>query len=652
MGFALTGVGAGVNPQQSLSSLRQIAGKVDALIETLTAGGSQHPDAVAPPAPQPASQAGPDLLSALHPVLLATNPGDVFDRAVEAVAQILGCERAILMLLEEGNKLRFKAGRGIDQQALGGGEFARSRDLIKRVLQEGRVTSLEGPELEASGRAGVACAPILLTRDGRRVIGGALYVDSTHTPFGEGQLRTLSVLVDAAASRLQNMQSQAHVAESTSRYEGASMKVEQLRNNITRLYDVGRSINSTLILEDLLELIVDHVLQVSRGQRGCLLLLEGRGEEERLEYRVGRSVAGQDLSEEEFAYSTTVVEQTLAEGKATVMTDTVGEQDLSLSMVQMELRSIMCVPLEEKGRLLGLVYVDSQQSNHEFEQSDLNIVESLCGQASVAIVNARLYARAKERERIRHELNIAARLQKDLLPTAIPEVKGLSMFGTLTPALEIGGDYYDFIPHEGTEDSLTIAIGDVSGKGVGAGLVMAMARSGLRSLIEHQGSPSSPLSIVKSLNVMLCRGTPPNMFMTFNILIWDGNANTLRYAPAGHEHLLVYRKASKEVEVIRAGGVAGGVLEEANDKLEEHELQLAPGDQVLLYTDGVTECMNPSQKGFGLDATVKLLQAHGASSPKALCSLIEEALERHRGPARMHDDITLVALRADPAPGA
>ncbi|MCA8926328.1 MAG: SpoIIE family protein phosphatase [Planctomycetes bacterium] len=641
-----------MNPQQSLTSLRQIAGKVDALIETLTSGGQNGPapDAPANATPQTVSLGATPgagaVLEALHPVLLATTPGEVFDRTVEAVAVALGCERAILMLLEEGNKLRFKAGRGIDQQALGGAEFGRSRDLIKRVLQEGAATSIGAAELAGTGLAGVACAPIMVVNEGRRAIGGALYVDSTRAPIGDPELKTLAVLVDAAAARLQNMRSLASAEESTSRFFGATQKVERLRTNISRLYDVGRSINSTLILDELLVVIVDHVLEVSRAQRGCLLLFEGRGDERRLVYKVGRNARHEFISEAEFAYSTTVVEQTVADKQSTIMTDTVGEADLSLSMVQMELKSIMCAPLKEQDRVMGVVYVDSQQSNHEFDPSDQDIVESLCGQASVAITNARLYARAKERERIRHELNIAARLQRDLLPNVIPRVKGLDMFGALTPALEIGGDYYDFIPHEGTQDSLTIAIGDVSGKGVGAGLVMAMARSGLRSLIEHKGVPSSPLPIVKSLNVMLCRGTPPNMFMTFNVLIWDGNTNTLRYAPAGHEHLLVFRQASGEVEVLRAGGVAGGVLEEASELLVEHELRLDAGDHVVLYTDGVTECMNQDQQGFGLQATVDLVRAHGASSPKELCGLIEQALHAHRGRARMHDDITLVSLKA------
>lgn len=628
--------------EQPLEALRQIASRVDTLIETINAV-PQPGTGVHAAVPADASVGG-RVLPHVRRLMEALEPAALMEAIVDAAAELTGAQRVFLMLVEEGNKLRFKSGRGIDQQALAESAFSASRGLIKRVLQEGQPVLLVGQDLAAHGLtslAGLACAPIRLgRREGAERVGGAIYADwpaGAATPPDAAARDGLALLLEHAGVALEN-------AQLLTQTEVARQQVLRLKDNIKRLYEVGRSINSTLILQELLVHVVDHVVEISRAQRGCVMLLEGPPEDRRLVFRVGRDARRRDVPENLFAYSTTVTSRALDEKRSIVMTEAVGV-DLSVSMERLELQSIMCVPLSEKAEPFGVLYMDSQQSNREFDDSDREIVESLSGQASVAIINAKLYEEAGERERLAHELDIAARLQRDMLPTRIPEATNLEMFGLLTPAAEVGGDYYDFIPHEGTSDALTIAIGDVSGKGVGAGLVMAMARSTLHSLVFNYGNPGSPLPIMRSLNVMLCRGIPAGMFMTLNILIWDGAARRFFYTPAGHEHLLVYRGATGEVEAIKAGGVAAGVLESANAHLAERSLDVAPGDQVLLYTDGVTEAMNEAHEGFGLDQTVALVREHGRLSPRELCEAIHAAIVSHRGAARPHDDITLVALR-------
>jgi len=140
------------------------------------------------------------------------------------------------------------------------------------------------------------------------------------------------------------------------------------------------------------------------------------------------------------------------------------------------------------------------------------------------------------------------------------------------------------------------------------------------------------------------------MFMTLNVLNWSADQRKLRYTPAGHEHVLVYRAHSRDVERIKAGGVACGVLKQANAQMKEKELELAKNDLVLLYTDGVTECMNPKNEEFGLERVIRVLKNKGNTSPKDLCDYIYAALEEFRGQAEVHDDVTLVALRAADAP--
>ena len=384
------------------------------------------------------------------------------------------------------------------------------------------------------------------------------------------------------------------------------------------------------------------MVDVSRAQRGFIMLVD---EDQKESHFLGRHSRKRLIERDRFSFSSTVIRKAIEEKQSQIHKE-LPEADLSVSMVAMELKSILCVPLKEKDSVIGLIYVDSQESNKAFDESDREIVESLCGQASVAIVNAKLYEDAKEAERLAHELDIASRIQSDLLPKKLPEINNLEIHGLLVPALEVGGDYFDFIPHEGTIDSLTIAIGDVSGKGVGAGLVMAMCRSALRSLVQHEGTPTTPLPLMQSLNRMMVRDIPRSMFMTLNVVVWHAPTRTAKYTSAGHEHLIVFRAATGEVEVIKGGGIACGVIKEASAGLKENCLTLAPGDQVVLYTDGVTEAMNEEDEQFSLEATVELVKRAGRTDPKTLCEGILKRLDEFRGEADPHDDITLVAFRA------
>jgi serine phosphatase RsbU (regulator of sigma subunit) len=136
------------------------------------------------------------------------------------------------------------------------------------------------------------------------------------------------------------------------------------------------------------------------------------------------------------------------------------------------------------------------------------------------------------------------------------------------------------------------------------------------------------------------------MFITVNILIWDNKRRSFKYAPAGHEHLIIYRAATRKVETIKAGGVACGVLKQASAMYQEKELAMSPGDHLLLYTDGVTEAMDEEQNQFSLETTVKLVEQHGHLDPKSLCEGIYQSILQFRGAADPHDDITLVALKA------
>jgi serine phosphatase RsbU (regulator of sigma subunit) len=638
---------------QQQEYLRQISRKVDDLVARLSSNGGPAKTAVD-------VSSGTDPAISTHVAKLASilEPQELLVAIMDSVIALTGAQRGFLMMIEDGNKLRFKIGRNVDQQSLQTQDFQASRTTIKQVISTGAPVLWDSSrgqnEVSSSVRMmnlqSVLCVPLRMGRrlEGAERVGGVIYVDSTgvQNALGDVQMKVLHQLAEQAAIALEN-------AQIFQKSERERAQVSRLKENIAKLYEVGRSISSTLILDDLLVTIVDNVVSIAQAQRGFVMLLEEKEGQRELVFKVGRDARKKPLSEEHFAFSTTIARKTIDEKKPQVLTSALGGEDgesASLSMVQMKLQSIMCVPLIEKDNVIGLVYVDSQQENKEFGEADCEVLESLAGQAAVAIVNAKLYAEASDKERIRHELTLGAKIQSDLLPKEIPPVDGLEIFGFMKPAKEVGGDYYDFIVHEGTKRSITICIGDVSGKGVGAGIVMAMARSALRSLVQREKVPTSTLPLVQGLNAHLSGDIPRGMFMTLNTLNWSADTKTLRYTPAGHEYLLVYRAERREVEKIKAGGIACGVLKQAGAQMKEKELELGKGDVVLLYTDGVTECMNSKNEEFDLDRLVRVLKNCGRMSCKELCDYIYAALEEFRGQAEVHDDITLVALKATDAP--
>ncbi|MEZ0228998.1 MAG: GAF domain-containing SpoIIE family protein phosphatase, partial [Planctomycetota bacterium] len=416
------------------------------------------------------------------------------------------------------------------------------------------------------------------------------------------------------------------------------------------LLDVGRAIGNTLVLDDLLAITLEKVLEVTKADRGFIMLLEGG----KPVFKIGRAwnkKEGKDkksfkLNETQFFFSRTIVNRTLEQGKSVCIKDTVGGgEDASTSIVQMELQSVMATPLREKNQTLGLIYVDSKASNREFDQSDLELFEALAGQAAIAVQNAILYSQAKDRSRLESEIQIAAQMQQEMCPQRLPTLDGIEVFGIFVPAKEVGGDYYDYVedPHEPGK-SLSIVVGDVSGKGLGAGIVAVMARCFLRSMITAYGV-ESPASLLAYLNTILSADLKPGVFMTMLMAVWDARKKVVRYSAAGHEHLVVYRARRQQPEAIKSGGTPLGISAERGGPIADAELRLERGDSLVMYSDGVTEAMNVENEEYSLEKLLACVKKNGARSAKDLAEAIGTDVKQFVGNVDQSDDITLVVLK-------
>ena len=248
----------------------------------------------------------------------------------------------------------------------------------------------------------------------------------------------------------------------------------------------------------------------------------------------------------------------------------------------------------------------------------------------------------KEHERILDELTIASQLQRDILPLESPVIPGLQIVAKNKPASELGGDSFNIIQ---VGSKTFVYIGDVTGHGAAAGLMMTMVDSLVSVFADIYGSA---FEIVVHVNKYIKRHVKKSMFMTMTLLCWDQASQKLTFVGAGHEHILVYRSASGECESILAGGIALGMLPDNSKSIKELEIVLADGDFVVLYTDGITEARNPSGELFGLPRLMVAVKEYAPQySAEGVSHHVATDLTSFMGTTPQGDDITLIVMRRD-----
>lgn len=301
----------------------------------------------------------------------------------------------------------------------------------------------------------------------------------------------------------------------------------------------------------------------------------------------------------------------------------------------------MLAPVNHAGRDLGVIAAVRQKSLRSFNANDYEVFRSLAEQSSFALGNSIIHQEAAEKRRLERELQMASEVQRVLLPAADPEPPGYRIRGTNVPARIISGDYYDYIKLP--SDHLGVAIADVSGKGVPAGLLMATCRSALRSLAGNCDSPADALAAV---NRQLFPDMREDMFISMAYVILENGSGRLHLARAGHDAPLMFRKEQGEVEELKPGGLAIGIDEGAvfERVTVDFETKFTRGDCLLLYTDGVNEAENLSGEEFGKERLRETFREAAALGAQQTVDRLLEELHRFVGDHRQMDDITMIAI--------
>lgn len=291
---------------------------------------------------------------------------------------------------------------------------------------------------------------------------------------------------------------------------------------------------------------------------------------------------------------------------------------------------------------IGLLAMTRRDGGAPFCRNDAEVFASVAEQSAFALGSAIIHLEAAEKRRFERELTQASEIQRVLLPRSAPALSDYGIAAEYKAARLVSGDYYDYVRVDG--DRYGIAIGDVSGKGIAASLIMAMCRSNLRSRAPENLSPAA---VLHAVNGSIFPDIREDMFVSLLYLILERGSNEVTLARAGHEPPLLRRRSTGEVETVETSGLAAGIDEGPVFKrtVKDHRIQMEPGDILLLYTDGIVECESPDGDEFGAERLRDLLSTHSGLAPEQLVARIVEEVERFSDGAAQSDDITLIAIQ-------
>jgi sigma-B regulation protein RsbU (phosphoserine phosphatase) len=406
------------------------------------------------------------------------------------------------------------------------------------------------------------------------------------------------------------------------------------------LYELSQAFNSSLDLDEVLNRVMDEVIVSVRAERGFVMLSDENGE---MNVRVARGIERHIIHDPMFQVSLSVIEGVARQGQPVITGD--AQLDPRFNMRQsvrlLGLRSILCVPLRIRDRILGVIYVDNRIQAGLFSQGDLDLLNAIAYSAAIAIENARLYQVAVEKGRLERELQMAREVQVSLLPTNIPEVPGWEFATRWLPARQTAGDYYDFV--KTTTGDLGMVVADVSDKGMPAALFMTLTRSFVRASID----PTAPAEGMQRVNRLICADSQSGMFVTLFYALLNPMRNEITYINAGHNPGLYFQMGRQPGQgaLMRLGrtGMALGV--EETSQYEARTLAFKPGDFLVLYTDGVTDALSGDGRRFEMDNLESLVLANREISAGEMATLLEHTILNFIGVEPLFDDITVLIAR-------
>jgi sigma-B regulation protein RsbU (phosphoserine phosphatase) len=484
--------------------------------------------------------------------------------------------------------------------------------------------------------------------------GGRIQIGETEIVFNDGSAAAgmATMITDQRASPVPEATIAMNSADRTTSglleaIEGARTQPDQdVQKKSVRQSDllaliskVGVTLLASATLGETLQQVASLVFEAVPAERCCIMMRDEGSEELKVAVARLRDRQG-DVGE--IRVSRTIMEEVVGLGKSVLTAD--AQQDprlMSSTMTLQGIRSVLAVPLGVGVKVFGIIYADSPIAESRFTEDHLKVLTTLASVAAIRVENARLMEEQIERERLEQELQLASEIQQRFQPTTSPVVPGYEMQGISFPCYEIGGDYYDFIKR--ADGRLVITLGDVSGKGTAAALLM----SSLHAAVHAQAaSHNSLVETISAVNNYLADNTPTNRFVTLFYAELDPQTGSLAFINAGHNPPLIVHAAGT-TENLASGGLPLGIRPNADYK--EGRTQLQQSDVLVIYSDGVSEAVSPQGEEFGTGRLYDVVSRNMEASAAGIRDRIEAALTKWAQGTPAADDITLVIVKRQPA---
>jgi serine phosphatase RsbU (regulator of sigma subunit) len=390
-------------------------------------------------------------------------------------------------------------------------------------------------------------------------------------------------------------------------------------------------------MSELFEFILDRVVGLMHPSRAALALLSGDDASVKIVNMRPREREAGDL-----AISRTLLREVVDGRKVVVFTEDRSNAALAAaqSIAGQSIYSALCAPLIAGNSVLGVLYLDYQVTRRTITEDDAQLAAQIARVAAIKVESTRLREAALEKSKLEETLKLAQTIQMRMLPQ-VPETAPGSPFeiaAAIRPARQVGGDFYDF--HDNADGKLYFCVGDVSGKGIPAALMMAVSRALFRSFIL---AGREPAAIMSAVNRQLCDETDETMFVTAFCGVLDLATGEVRYANAGHHPPLIARADGTVIELETRPALVLGYLPEF-PYLEESG-RLEPGDLLYLFTDGISEAANNDDELFSDERLQEVLRKHGSRDARAVANATLAAVDAFAGGAPQSDDLTLLCIR-------
>lgn len=433
------------------------------------------------------------------------------------------------------------------------------------------------------------------------------------------------------------------ISKEPARSKVTQKELHDLRSKVqdlSSLIEISIIINSTLDLDKLIRLVMEKAQSVMKAEASSVMLISK--DRKYLECEVALGEVGDKIKRLQLKMGEGIAGWVAKHGKPQIIPDVLKDQRFSSRVdnsTGFQTRSILAAPLIVKDKIIGVAEVINRTDGRAFEEEDLELFSTFCRQVAMAIENARMHNLQLERQRLEQELESAKFIQQSFMPETFPGSpdQKFSISAKSLAAASIGGDFFDYIEFD--KNTIGIAVGDVTGKGVPAALYMARLVSDFRFFTQRNQKPNQ---VLQELNKGLVERSRRGMFVTFQYGILDAVTGKFTYTNAGHIPFIRIRKNGSTELLEGAKSIPLGILPDF--QVQERTIKLSHGDYVVLITDGIIEAKKKTGKAYSLNRTLEILSQRKGTCEEMVDGLIRDVQSFSQG-MEQHDDLTILAIK-------